>query len=154
MSDIDISYINNYFVPIIYFFKDIAVADCNIDLFSQSDISYNYQIDNSVCFNFVQQYTDSSISLFFAVCQKAVYIYPNNNKTNISNFQNCLITYCINIFCKTLLQQIINQTALVYRETFKQNSSSEHNTRKFVFLLISEFKRQLYYLFLLLLAPR
>lgn len=50
-SNIDINYVNDYFVSITCFFADIAIANCNIDLFNQLDISCDNQVDDLVYIN-------------------------------------------------------------------------------------------------------
>jgi len=50
--NIDVSYVNGYFVLITCSFEGIAMFDCNVDLFKQSSISCNDQVDDFVYLNF------------------------------------------------------------------------------------------------------
>jgi len=138
--DIDISYIDDYSVPIICSSEDIAVADCNINLFSQPEIACDYQVDNSVCLNSAREHSDSLASLFFAACQKAAYIYPNDNETNVNNLSSRLIICCIDILCKTSSRQKFNQFTLTRQEAVNRYNSSDYRSRTLVFLLISKRK--------------
>lgn len=94
---------------IICFFENTTISDCNIDLFKQSDIIYNNQIDGFVCFNFVQNIANELVLFFFKTCVEIVYIYFNDNKININNFKNNLIFCCIETFCQTFLKQLIEK---------------------------------------------
>ncbi len=104
-SDIDVSYVNDYYVSITCFFENTAVFDCNIDLFKQLDISCNDQVDNSVCLNFAQNILNELASSFFAVCAEAVYIYSNDNDVNVSNLKSILIFCCIDTSCNASWRQ-------------------------------------------------
>lgn len=50
--NIDVNYVDNYFVLITCSFKNTTIFDCNIDLFKQLDIICNNQVDDLVCLNF------------------------------------------------------------------------------------------------------
>ncbi len=104
-SDIDVSYVNDYFVSITCSFENTAVFDCNIDLFKQLDISCNDQVDDSVCLNFAQNILNELASPFFAVCAGAAYIYSNDNDVNVSNLKSILIFCCIDTSCNASRQQ-------------------------------------------------
>jgi len=49
--NIDVNYVDNYFVPITCSFEDIAISNCNIDLFKQPDIVCNNQVDDPIYLN-------------------------------------------------------------------------------------------------------
>jgi len=104
-SDIDVSYVNDYSVLITCSFEDTAVFDCNIDLFKQSSISCNDQVDDSVCLNFAQNIVNEFASSFFAVCARTVYIYSNDNDVNVSNLKSILISCCVDVSCQALSRQ-------------------------------------------------
>lgn len=105
-SDIDVSYVNSYSVFVTCFFEDIAVFDCNIDLFKQFSISCNNQIEGLVCLNSAQNIVNESASAFFAVCKWAAYIYSNDNDANISNLKSTLISCCIDTLCRASSRQL------------------------------------------------
>jgi len=50
--NIDVNYVNDYFVLITCSFENTTIFDCNIDLFKQLDIICNNQVDDLVCLNF------------------------------------------------------------------------------------------------------
>ncbi len=103
--DIDVSYVNDYSVPITCSSKDTAVFDCNVDLFKQSSISCNDQVDNSVCLNFAQNIANEFASSFFAVCARTAYIYSNDNDVNVNNLKSILISCCVDASCQAFSRQ-------------------------------------------------
>ena len=103
--DIDVSYVNDYSVPITCSFEGTAVFDCNVDLFKQSSISCINQVDDPVCLNFAQNVVNEPASPFFAACEGAAYIYPNDNDVNVSNLKSILISCCIDESCQALSRQ-------------------------------------------------
>ncbi len=107
--DIDISYVNDYSVFITCSSQDISIIECNIDLFKQSDIQCNKLVDDSVCLNLAQNILNESASFFFATCADMIYIYSNDNKTNVSNLKSKLISCCIDVMCKTSSRQFHKQ---------------------------------------------
>ncbi len=152
--NIDISYVDDYSVLITCFFEDIAIASCNINLFSQLEIACNYQVDNSICLNLAREYSNSLASLFFAACQEVAYIYSNDNETNVSNLPSRLIIYCIDTLCKAFLWQKFNQFTLARQGAANRYNSSDYCSKTLVFLLISKRKSKLFNRYLLLLALR
>lgn len=50
--DIDVNYVDDYFMFITYSFENITIFDCNIDLFKQSNITCNNQVDDFIYLNF------------------------------------------------------------------------------------------------------
>jgi len=104
-SDIDVSYVNDYSVLITCFFEGTAVFNCNVDLFKQSSISCNDQVDDSVCLNFAQNIANGLASPFFAVCARAVYIYSNDNDANVSNLKSTLVSCCVGASCQAPSRQ-------------------------------------------------
>ncbi len=105
-SNIDVSYVDDYSVLITCFFENTAIFDCNIDLFKQSDITCNNQVDDSVCLNFAQNIVNESASPFFTACAEAVYTYSKDDKINVSNLKSNLISCCIDMSCKAFSRQL------------------------------------------------
>ncbi len=103
--DINVSYVNDYSVFITCSFEDTAVFDCNVDLFKQSSISCNDQVDDPVCLNFAQNIVNELTSSFFAVCARTVYIYSNDNDVNVSNLKSILISCCVDASCQAFSRQ-------------------------------------------------
>ncbi len=103
--DIDVSYVNDYSVPITCSFEGTAVSDCNVDLFKQSSISCNDQVDDPVCLNFAQNIVNELASPFFAVCARAAYIYSNDNNVNVSNLKSILVSCCVDASCQAFSRQ-------------------------------------------------
>ncbi len=137
-SDIDISYVNDYSVFITCFFEGTAVFDCNVDLFKQSSISCNDQVNDSVCLNFAQNIINELTSSFFAVCTRAVYIYLNDNDVNVSNLKSILISCCVDASCQALSRQSKwNNTQHVERMRIRDIESHLLERIAFSFLLLS-----------------
>ena len=137
--DIDVSYVYDYSVLITCSSESTAVFDCNIDLFKQSGIICNNQIDDSVCLNFAQKILDESASSFFTSCAGAAYIYLNDNEVNVSNLKSNLISCCIDTFCKALSRQLSKRGNSTL-ESFIQIRNAEpraERTRVFSFLTLS-----------------
>ena len=105
-SDIDVSYVDDYSIFITCFSQNIAVFDCNLDLFKQLDISCSNQVDDLVCLNSAQNIVNESTSSFFAVCAETAYIYSNDNEINVSNLKSTVISCCINTFCNASSRQL------------------------------------------------
>ncbi len=105
-SDINISYVNDYFVPITCSFKGVPIFGCNLDLFKQFGIKCNNQMNGSVCLNFAQNIVDEPASLFFAACAETVYTYSNDNEANVSNLRSNLISCCIDTKCEASSRQL------------------------------------------------
>lgn len=110
--DINISYVNDYFVLITCSFEDVSIFDCNLDLFKQFDIKCNNQMNDSVYLNFAQNIVDESASLFFAACAETVYAYSNDNEANVSNLWSNLISCCIDMKCEALSRQLFKTRTL------------------------------------------
>ncbi len=137
--DIDVSYVDDYSVLITCSSESTAVFDCNIDLFKQSGIICNNQIDDSVCLNFAQKILDEPASSFFTSCTEAAYIYLNDNEVNVSNLKSNLISCCIDTFCKALSRQLSKRGNSTL-ESFIQIRNAEpraERTRVFSFLTLS-----------------
>lgn len=84
-----------------------AVSDCNIDLFKQSGITYNSQVDGPVCLNPAQNIADESAPPYFKACAGAAYTYPNDNKVTVSNLKNNLVSCYIGMSCQASLRQLL-----------------------------------------------
>lgn len=107
--DIDVSYVDDYSVPITCSSEGTAVSDCNIDLFKQSGVTCNQQVDGPVCLNSAWFTPNGSAPPFFAACAGAAYTYPNNNEANVSNLGSNLVSCCIGTSCRAPLQQLPKQ---------------------------------------------
>ncbi len=103
--DIDVSYVDGYSVPITCSSEGTAVSGCNINLFKQSGITCNNQVDGSVCLNSAQSVADELASPFFVACAEAAYTYPNDNNANVSNLESNVVFCCIDTSCKAPLRQ-------------------------------------------------
>ncbi len=137
--DINVSYVDDYFVLITCSSEGTAVFDCNIDLFKQSGIICNNQIDDSVCLNFAQKILDEPASSFFTSCAETAYIYFNDNEINVSNLKSNLISCCIDTFCKALSRQLSkrgNSTLESFIQIRNAESRAE-KTRVFSLLTLS-----------------
>ncbi len=99
-SDINVSYVDGYSVPITCSFEGTAISGCNIDLFKQAGIICNNQVDGPVCLNSAKSVADGPASPFFAACAGAVYTYPNDNDANVSNLGSNVVFCCIGTSCK------------------------------------------------------
>lgn len=141
--DIDVSYVNDYSVLITCSFKNTAVFNCNVDLFKQSSISCNDQVNDSVCLNFAQNIVNELTSSFFTVCAKTVYIYSNDNDVNVSNLKSILISCCVDVLCQALSRQFKrNNTQHVERMRIRDIESHLLERIAFSSLLLS-FSRKL-----------
>ncbi len=124
-SDIDVSYVDDYSVLITCSFEGTAVFGCNINLFKQSGITCNNQVDGSVCLNFAQSVADEFASPFFAACAEAAYIYSNDNDANVSNLESNVVFCCIDTSCKAFSRQSSKQgTSQNDSEVQRQSASS------------------------------
>lgn len=128
-SDIDVSYVDDYSVFITCSFKNTAVFDCDINLFKQSDITCNNQVDDFVCLNFAQSVADELTSSFFAACAETAYIYSNNNDANVSNLESNMVFCCIDTSCKAFSRQSYK------RETSQNDSEVQRQSVSSSFLL-------------------
>ena len=95
---INVSYVNDYFISIIYLIKNMIVNDCNINFFQQFNIFCLNLIKNSIYFNSVKFTVKDSLLLFFKMCIKTVYTYFINDKTTISFLNHKTILCYINTF--------------------------------------------------------
>ena len=96
--DININYVNGFFIPIIYFLNNIVVTGCNKDLFGQVKIICKIKIEKFVCLNPTKKQLNKPFLEFFAVCKSAAYTFFNNNDVNVNKLKKRTITYCIGIF--------------------------------------------------------
>ncbi len=103
--DIDVSYVDGYSVPITCSSEGTAVSGCNINLFKQSGITCNNQVDGPVCLNSAQSVADGPAPPFFAACAGAAYTYPNDNDANVSNLGSNVVFCCIGTSCKAPSRQ-------------------------------------------------
>lgn len=103
--DIDVSYVDDYSVPITCSSEGTAVSGCNINLFKQSGITCNNQVNGPVCLNSAQSVADEPASPFFAACAGAAYTYSNDNDANVSNLGSNVVFCCIGTSCKALSRQ-------------------------------------------------
>ncbi len=122
--DIDVSYVNDYSVLITCSFENTAVFDCNINLFQQSDITCNNQVNDIVCLNFAQSVADKFASSFFAACAETAYIYSNDNNANVSNLESNVIFCCIDTSCKALSRQSSKRETLQHDSEVQRQSVS------------------------------
>lgn len=134
-SDIDVSYVDDYSVLITCSFEGTAVFGCNINLFKQSDITCNNQVNDSVCLNFAQSVADELASSFFAACAEAAYIYSNDNDANVSNLESNVVFCCIDTSCKAFSRQSSK------RETSQNDSEVQRQSVSSSFLLSFARKR-------------
>ena len=109
LPDIDVSYVDSYFIPITCFSKGIAVTGCNINLFKQQDITYNTQVNGPVYFNSARDFPMGPASPFFAACTGAAYIYPKDDDVNKSNLGSNLVFCCIGTSCEAPSRQLPKQ---------------------------------------------
>lgn len=116
-------------------FEGTAVFGCNINLFKQSGITCNNQVDGPVCLNFAQSVADEPASPFFAACAGAAYIYPNDNDANVSNLESNVVFCCIDTSCKALSRQSSK------RETPQNDSEVQRQSASSSFLLSFARKR-------------
>ena len=103
--DIDITYVDGYSVPINCSSEGVPVSGCNIDLFKQSGIKCNNQVDGPVCLNSAQNIADGPAPPFFVACAGAAYTYPNDNEANTSNLRSNMVSCCIGTTCKAPSRQ-------------------------------------------------
>lgn len=104
--DIDVSYVDGYFVPITWSSNGVAVSGCNIDLFKQPGITFDNQVDGPVCLNSARNVAGGPAPPFFAACAGAAYTYPDDNDANISNLGSNLVSCCIGTSCKAPSRQL------------------------------------------------
>ena len=108
-TDIDVSYVDGYSVPITCSSEGTAVSGCNIDLFKQPGITCNNQVDGPVCLNPAQNIADGPAPPFFKACAGAAYTYPNDNKANVSNLKSNLVSCCIGTSCQAPSRQLLKR---------------------------------------------
>jgi len=142
-SNIDVSYVNSYSILITCSFEGIAMFNCNVDLFKQSSILCNDQVDNLVCLNFTQNIVNELVSPFFAICARTIYIYSNDNDANVSNLKSILVSCCVDASCQALSRQSKrNNTQHVERMRIRDIES--HLLERIVFSpLLLPFSRKL-----------
>jgi hypothetical protein len=102
--NINVSYVNRYSVFITCFSQGVAITSCNIDFFKQ--VTCRDQIDGLVCLNSAVNLADRPSLCFFVPCASAAYIFPYNNKANISNLESILIFCYISTLCEAPPQQL------------------------------------------------
>ena len=103
--DIDVSYVDGYSVPITCSSEGVAVTGCNINLFEQTHIPCDEQVDGPVCLNSARETPDGPAARFFRSCAGAAYTYPNDNDANTSNLGSKLVSCCIGTLCPAPLRQ-------------------------------------------------
>ena len=104
--DIDISYVDNYTVPIICSSEGKAVSNYNINLFDQPGISCDNKVDGPVCLNPAQNVADKPAPPFFSAYAGATYTYPNDNEANVSNLRSNSVSCCIGTSCLAPSRQL------------------------------------------------
>jgi len=105
--DIDVSYVDDYSVPITCSSEGTAVSGCNIDLFKQPGITCNNQVDGPICLNLAQNIADGLAPPFFKACARVAYTYSNDNKVNVSNLKSNLVSCCIETSCQAPSRQLV-----------------------------------------------
>ena len=104
--DLNVSYVNDYSMPITCFFDDILITDCNIDFFKQPKVQCDDEVEESVCLNPFWNTVNEPVPPFFATCEDVVYTYSNNNDVNVVNIKNDVIFCYIDTSCKTFSKKI------------------------------------------------
>ncbi len=143
-SNINVSYVDDYSVLITCFFEGTAIFDCNIDLFKQSGITCNNQVDDSVCLNFAQNIVNEFASPFFTACAEAVYTYSKDDKINVSNLKSNLISCCIDMSCEALSRQLHKRENSTREQSLQiRNAESEFEKIRVFSSSLHSFARKL-----------
>ena len=103
-TDIDVSYVDGYSVPIICTAKGNVVSGCNIELFEQQNIICDTPVAGPVCLNSAIKIRDNGPPpIFFQACAGKAYTYSNDNMANNASIPSTLITCCIGKSCEAPL---------------------------------------------------
>ena len=94
-SDIDVSYVDGFSVPITCSVGGTPVTGCNIDLWSVSGPCSDNVGDNAVCLNPAAALPDGPANGWFAPCAGAAYTFPNDNNANDGNTGTGTVNCCI-----------------------------------------------------------
>lgn len=106
MTDVDVSYVDGFSVPITCSLGDTVLTGCNIDLFKQTDVTCETEVEGPVCIN-PTRFTlfDGPPAPFFAACAGAAYTFPLDNSSNWYG-HGYDISCCIGTSCKAPARQI------------------------------------------------
>ena len=107
--DVDVSYVDGYSVPVTCSSEGTAVSGCNIELFGQPGITCDTQVEGPVCLNPAQNIPNGPAPRFFAACVGAAYTYPNDNKANVGDLGDKLVSCCIGTSCNAPVRQLISR---------------------------------------------
>ena len=151
--DVDVSYVDEYTVPITCASEGKTVAGCNIDLFSQAEMTCDQQLEEPVCLNSARENADGPPPPFFAACQGAAYTYPNDNEANVSNLRSRLITCCVGTSCDAPARQTVNRCRLAHQGLTNRKNGSEYHARELTSLIKDKHRSGSGSRYLPLLAP-
>lgn len=127
--DIDVNYVDEYFVSITCSSKGVSVFGCNIDLFEQKEIFCTTQVAGPVCLNSIQNDSQGPASPFFAACAGIAYIYPKDDGANQGNFLSSQISCCIGTSCTAPSRQKITSDIRSVRFVMRGHWASDAETR-------------------------
>ena len=96
--DVDVSYVDGFSVPIACSSGGVAVTGCNIDLFNQSGIACDDEVEGPVCLNPARTTPDGPPACFFAACTGAAYTFPNDNNA-LGGGLSSLVSCCVGASC-------------------------------------------------------
>ncbi|CAF9935979.1 MAG: hypothetical protein HETSPECPRED_009968 [Heterodermia speciosa] len=103
-TDVDVSYVDGYSVPITCSAQGVAVAGCNIPLFNAGNTCDQVDNNGPVCINPKANVPEGPATPFFAPCQGAAYTYPKDDDANLGGF-GTLIDCCVGQSCPAPARQ-------------------------------------------------
>jgi hypothetical protein len=105
-TDVDVSYVDGYSVPITCSSNGVAFTGCNIDLFNQPGMTCGdaYLLDGPLCRNYAHNITEGPPPCFFSACAGAAYTFPSDDDANRYDV-GTMISCCIGTSCEAPSRQ-------------------------------------------------
>ena len=104
-TDVDISYVDGYTVPIVCSSDNVPLTGCNIELFEQPDNQCENLVGNFLCLNSARDTPAGPPAAFFKACAGSAYTFPYDDAANAYNTSSRLITCCIGSNCEAPQRQ-------------------------------------------------